>query len=113
MLVTVGFAEVRHMAVYQIGEWLNNPTLARNAKELLRRISTNCLENTQSEVETARVILELKVKPTYQSFHVECVTKLMQANSAFALLGTLPKELLFFISSEANFCLNIRVEAFD
>mgnify|MGYP002480382850 CR=1 FL=1 len=89
MLVTIGYPEVRHLASFHIPEWLHNMAISRSAKELLRRIVVNCRDSSEYDVDTVRVLIQSKVKPSFQPFFMECISRLLQNNSIFPAIGTL------------------------
>uniref|UniRef100_A0A8C4NEG2 Integrator complex subunit 1 RPB2-binding domain-containing protein n=1 Tax=Eptatretus burgeri TaxID=7764 RepID=A0A8C4NEG2_EPTBU len=94
LAATVGYVDVRLLAVQKLELWLQNPKLMRPAQDLLMAVCTNCTSHTSEDVEVISHITKIRLKPKpLLNHYMLCIRELL--NSHKDNLGTLIKFLLF------------------
>ena len=83
LLLLVPYERVRHEAMKRLESWLNNPNLVRQVKELMPRLATQCILNTEMEAETLRLMLRMRPKANAIQMHNEAVGIMCRCNKTF------------------------------
>uniref|UniRef100_UPI00358F4073 integrator complex subunit 1 n=1 Tax=Myxine glutinosa TaxID=7769 RepID=UPI00358F4073 len=94
LAATVGYVDIRLLAVQKLELWLQNPKLMRPAQDLLMAVCSNCTSHTAEDVEVISHITKIRLKPKpLLNHYMLCIRELL--NSHKDNLGTLIKGLLF------------------